>query len=220
MEPPPPPLEPRIGGAKGTGRAADHIGILCRGCGAGGGTYGRRVPRMERHALPPHPQRPRAVADGCVVCGGVGGWGGGGCIIAEGALRAVIRPVSVRPSVPPTGGGSGGQTGLHPSGTCGTCSTPAARVRNNPDSKQHRLFIVIGFTTFSHSTPLHCAILPLGTLFSFFEPPPPLANPCVLGLGVGVMGNAGLCSRSAHDLWVPSLLPLHFGAFEGVSKIV
>ena len=97
-----------------------------------------------------------------------------------------------------------------------------ARVRNNPNSKQDRQFIVIQFTTFSHSTPLHCAICPLGTLFSFFfePPPPPLANPCVLGLGVGVMGNAGLCSRSAHGLWVPSLLPLHFGAFEGVSKIV
>ena len=44
----------------------------------------------------------------------------------------------------------------------------------------------------------------LGDSFFFFEPPPPTANPCVLGLGVGVMGNAGLCSRSAHGLQVPS----------------
>ena len=100
-----------------------------------------------------------------------------------------------------------------------TCGMPAARVRNIPDSKQDRQFIVIGFTTFLHSTPLHSAIHPSGTLFSL-SPPPPLANPYVLDLGVGVMGNAGLCSRSTHGLWVPSLLPLHFGAFEGVSKIV
>ena len=62
----------------------------------------------------------------------------------------------------------------------------------------------------------------LGDSFFFFflSPPPPPANPCVLGLGVGVMGNAALCSRSAHGLWVPSLLPLHFGAFEGVRTIV
>ena len=50
---------------------------------------------------------------------------------------------------------------------------PAASVQNNPDSKQDRQFIVIGFTTFSHATPLHCAIRPLGTLFSFLTPPPP-----------------------------------------------
>ena len=50
---------------------------------------------------------------------------------------------------------------------------PAACVRNNPDNKQDRQFIVIGFATFSHSTPLHCAIRPLGTLFSFLSPPPP-----------------------------------------------
>ena len=61
----------------------------------------------------------------------------------------------------------------------------------------------------------------LGDSFFLFEPPPTAPiDPCVLGLGVGVMGNAGLCSRSAHGLWVPGLLPLHFGAFEGVSKIV
>ena len=34
--------------------------------------------------------------------------------------------------------------------------------------------------------------------FFFFEPPPSLVYPCVLGLGLGVMGNAGLCSHSAH----------------------
>ena len=62
---------------------------------------------------------------------------------------------------------------------------PVARVRIDPDSKQDRQFIVIGFATFSHSTPLHCAIRPLGTLF--FSPPPP----CVLGHGVGVMGMPG-----------------------------
>ena len=49
-----------------------------------------------------------------------------------------------------------------------TCGMPAARVSNIPDSKHDRQLIVIGFTTFSHSTPLHCAIRPLGTLFSFF----------------------------------------------------
>ena len=114
--------------------------------------------------------------------------------------------------------------GLHPCGACGTCGAlcgaPAARLRNIPDSKQDMQFIVVGFTTFSHSTPLHCAICPLGTLSSFFDTPPPPADPRVLGLGVGVMENAGLCSRSTHGLWVPSLLPLHFGAFKGVSKIV
>ena len=54
-----------------------------------------------------------------------------------------------------------------------TPAAPAARIRINPDSKQDRQFIVIGFTTFSHSTPLHCAIRPLGTLSSFLPPPPP-----------------------------------------------
>ena len=102
-----------------------------------------------------------------------------------------------------------------------TCGAPTAHIRNNPSSKEDTQFVVIGFTTFSHSTPLHYAIRPLGTLFSFLSPPPPPpADPCVLGLGVGVMGNAGLCCLSTHDLWVPSLLPLHFGACEGVSKIV
>ena len=76
--------------------------------------------------------------------------------------------------------------------------TPAARVRNNSDSKQGGQFYVIVFPTFSHSTPLHWAISPFGTLFSFLSPPPPLVYPCALGLGVGVMGNARLCSHSAH----------------------
>ena len=55
-----------------------------------------------------------------------------------------------------------------------TLAAPAVRIRNNPTSKQDRQFIVIGFTTFSHSTPLHCAIRPLGTLVSFLRPPPPI----------------------------------------------
>ena len=60
--------------------------------------------------------------------------------------------------------------------------------------KRTRTLLTTGvFTTFSHSTPLHCAIHPLGTLFSFLSPPPPI-DPCVLGLGVGVTGNAVLCS--------------------------
>ena len=77
-----------------------------------------------------------------------------------------------------------------------------------------------------HTPPL-CTVqyVPWGLFFLLLSPrphpkPQQTRYPCVLGLGVGVMGNAGLCSRSAHDLWVPSLLPLHFGAFEGVSKIV
>ena len=70
--------------------------------------------------------------------------------------------------------------------------TPAARVRNNPDSKQDRQFIGIVFPLFSHSTPLHCAIHPLTLFFFFDSPPPPPAYPCVLGLGVGVMGNVAL----------------------------
>ena len=101
---------------------------------------------------------------------------------------------------------------------------PAAHVRNTPNSKQDRQSIVIGFTTFSHSTPLHCAIHPFGTFFSFFAPPPPppRADPCVLGLGVGVMGNFGLWAmgHSTHNLRVPSLPLLYFGALEGFSKIV
>ena len=44
-------------------------------------------------------------------------------------------------------------------------AVPAVRTRNNPNNKQGRQFIVIGFTIFSHTTPLHCAICPLGTLF-------------------------------------------------------
>ena len=65
------------------------------------------------------------------------------------------------------------QRGLHPCGACGTCGAPcgapaACHVRNNPDSKQDRQFIVVGFSLFSHSIPLHCAISPLGTLPSFF----------------------------------------------------
>ena len=63
---------------------------------------------------------------------------------------------------------------------------PAARVRIHPDIKQDRQFIVIGLTTFSHSTPLHCAICPSGTLFSFLPPPPPLPLTHVCwGLGLG-----------------------------------
>ena len=64
-----------------------------------------------------------------------------------------------------------------------THAAPAARVQINPNNKQDRQFIVIGFTTFSHSTPLHYAIHPLGTLFSFL-PPPPLTHVC-WGLGLG-----------------------------------
>ena len=66
-----------------------------------------------------------------------------------------------------------------------TPALPAVRIRNNPDSKQDRQFIVIGFTTFSHSTPLHCAIRPLGTLFSFLSPPPPPLIHVCWGLGLG-----------------------------------
>ena len=56
---------------------------------------------------------------------------------------------------------------------------PAARVRNHSDSKQGRQFDVIVFPTFSYSTPLHWAIRPLGTLFSFLSPPPPRLPVCV-----------------------------------------
>ena len=45
------------------------------------------------------------------------------------------------------------------------------------------LLLDIGFTTFSHSTPLHYAIRPWG-LFFFFEPLPPLTRVC-WGLGLG-----------------------------------
>ena len=60
----------------------------------------------------------------------------------------------------------------------------------------------------------------LVTLFSFFElpPHPPAAKPCVLGLGVGVMGNAGLCSRSAHGLQVPSSFLYILVHFKGLVK--
>ena len=59
----------------------------------------------------------------------------------------------------------------------------------------------------------------LGDFFFFFElPPPPAANPCVLGLGVGVMGNAGLCSRSAHGLQVPSSFLYILVHFKGLVK--
>ena len=82
-------------------------------------------------------------------------------------------------------------------------------------AKKDRQFIVIGFPT----PPFALCNTSLGTLFSLLTTPPP-ADPCVLGLGVGVMGNVGLCSHSAHGTRVPRLLPLHFGASEGVSKIV
>ena len=60
----------------------------------------------------------------------------------------------------------------------------------------------------------------LVTLFSFLSspPPPPAANPCVLGLGVGVMGNAGLCSCSAHGLQVPSSFLYILVHFKGLVK--
>ena len=100
-----------------------------------------------------------------------------------------------------------------------TCSTPAARTRNDPNSKQGNSLLLDSLLF--HTPPL-CIVqyVPWGLFFLFFlSPPPPPANPWVLGLGVGVMGNAGLLSRSAHGQWLPSLLPLHFDAFEGVSKI-
>ena len=49
-------------------------------------------------------------------------------------------------------------------------------------------FIVIGFTTFSHFTPLHCAICPLVTLFSFFFKPPPPPNVTFLYILVHLKG--------------------------------
>ena len=67
------------------------------------------------------------------------------------------------------------------------CSAPALCVGNNSDNKQDRQFIVVVFTTFSHSTLYTVQYVPWGTLFSVLSPPSPY--PCVLGLGVGVMGN-------------------------------
>ena len=69
-------------------------------------------------------------------------------------------------------------------------------VRNNPNSKQDKQFIVTGFTTFSHSTPFALCNTSLGDFFLLSPPPPPPLIRVCLGLGVGVMGNAGLCSRS------------------------
>ena len=70
-------------------------------------------------------------------------------------------------------------------------------------------------------TPSLCTVQHvLGDSFFFFEPPPPpaAANPCVLGLGVGVMGNAGLCSCSAHGLQVPSSFLYILVHFKGLVK--
>ena len=67
---------------------------------------------------------------------------------------------------------------------------PAARVRNNSDSKQEIIrCYCISYLFILH--PLHWAIHPLET--------PPLVYLCMLRLRLGVMGNAGLCSHSAHS---------------------
>ena len=85
---------------------------------------------------------------------------------------------------------------------------PAAHLRRAlgiiPSANKTRNSLLLDSLLFD--TPSLCTVQHvLGDSFFFFEPPPPpTANPCVLGLGVGVMGNAGLCSRSAHGLQVPS----------------
>ena len=70
------------------------------------------------------------------------------------------------------------QTSLEGYTLAAPAARPAACVRNNSDNNQGRQFYVIAFPTFSHSTPLHCAIRPLGTLFSFLSPPPSFTLVC------------------------------------------
>ena len=58
---------------------------------------------------------------------------------------------------------------------------------------------LLPYSLLFHTPPLYTVQhAPWGLFFLFSAPPPP-AYPCVLGLGVGVMGNAGLCSHSAHS---------------------
>ena len=65
-------------------------------------------------------------------------------------------------------------------------------------------------------TPPLCSVQHvLGDSFFFFEPPPP---PPAARLGVGVMWNAGLCSRSAHGLQVPSSFLYILVHFKGLVK--
>ena len=103
--------------------------------------------------------------------------------------------------------------------------TPAARLQCAlgiiPSANKTRNSLLLDSLLFD--TPSLCTVQHvIGDSFFFLSCPPPppaaAANPCVLGLGVGVMGNAGLCSRSAHGLQVPSSFLYILVHFKGLVK--
>ena len=84
-----------------------------------------------------------------------------------------------------------------------TYGAPVAHVRNNSNSKQDRQFIVIVFPTFSHSTPLHCAMPPWETLFSFLPPPPLPVCVGARGWGDGECWVMQFRPQSGIGTWLP-----------------